>query len=756
MITLTLLLATLSSPASATTISLVRDGNVVSRGEVCRFAAQDPENPFKRWLAAKEVICIPSDRPMAFPGGSWNVFARSDGAISAESRLIEGASAPEALTISLQPAATVIPILDAERTAVIFAHRRVSGFPAGHSAEPVSVPANEELWLIVLNKARPIALFPIAALEKGSERTIDARGAGPSALLGWLRVPDGDRRVLARERGLSPPAIRATLGGPAYDSDPLPPLDLLNGAFVRVRGLPAGQAELSVGGRGWVPDRTQAPIDAALSVANTPLLVRAAGNVMVHWSAIGDLPALDLSLGSCEPPKTPPAFVITLSACAPPSANDLNPSACTPIREETFPSHTSFGVMTVEDLRPGLYRAEMRFGKLPPVSASTHLRPLDQKDFRLTASYFEVYGSLTWGEEPFQEAVTVSFPGGGYGFAAAGSGEYRAVIRSAMGIDAPIKVSPCDGAGEAIVLSDGPIRPAVRFNVEVPKNELEIRVSDTFTRESLDGAHIKLEVMSLRHPPRPVITRSEVTAIDEEGDAAALFRSIPARELRVTVTHPGYQKQNLDPFSVAKTEMKALDVKLLPLRGNRGKIHSPAPFDNGAVFWYSNRGIEIERAELAPDGTFVYGGSHEAGETMVVVSLSHPLWVSRSPSVERHQPLELRFPGAPIRTFDVSLPGADWRDQRHVGVIVGGLRIPQPALRVHQALRGQAQTMRGEGPMVFRDIAETGPVEVLLGPLTTAVANGSIGTDLFAIPPFNESPRKPLQPGASSVVLSLP
>jgi hypothetical protein len=756
MIALTVLLATLSSPVSATTVSLMREGEPVSRGEICRFAAHDPENPFKRWLEAQEVTCVPAGAPIVFPPGAWNVFARTDGAISAASRLVAAGAAPETLTITVQPSAVVIPILADGRTAVVYAPRRVSGFPAGNSGQPVTVPANEELWLIVLEKAKPVALFPIAALEKGSERTVDARGAGPSALLGWLRVPEADRPVLARERGLSPPAIRATLGGPSYDSDPLPPLDLLNGAFVRVRALPAGQAELSVGGRGWVPDRTKATIDAALSIASSPLLVRAGGNVAVHWSAVGDLSALDQSLGACEPPRAPPAFVITLSACPTVPPGELDPSACAPVREENFPPQTTFGIMTAEELAPGTYRAEMRFGKLPPVSATTQVGPLDQKDLRLTGSYLELSGSVTYGDDPFDEDVTIAFPGGGYGFSRAGSGEYRAAVRSLMGIDAQIKVSACDGAPDVTVLTDRPARPFARFNIEVPANELEVRVTDTFTRESLQGAHVKFEVMSLRYPRRPVITRTVAATLNERGDAAAVFRSIPDRELRVTVSHAGYQKQNLEPFSVAKTESKAIDVRLIPLRGNRGRIHAAAPFDSGAVFWYSPRGDEIERAELAADGTFVYASPHEAGETMVVVSLSHPLWIGRSPAVERHQPLELRFPSVPMRTFEVSIPGADRRDQRHVGVVVGGLRIPQPVLRQHQFLRGQAQTIRGSGPIVFRDIAETGPIEALLGPLTTAVSSSVSGSDLFAFPPFDESPRKPLQPGAGSVVFELP
>jgi hypothetical protein len=749
-----LLLLVLSFPLSATTISLVREGAAVAGGEVCRFAAGDPENPFKRWLASQDVLCVPAGGSISFPAGLWNVFARADGAISSAPLTIDGRAAPVALTLTLQPAASITPVLQAGRSAVVYVPRRGSALPA-KANEAVTVPANEELWLIVVEKSAPVAIFPIPALEARAQRSIDAHGSGPSAILGWMRVSDADRAALAKVQGLAPPTVRASVGGPAYESDALPPLDVLHGAFVRVRGVPAGEAELRVGGRGWVANRTKASVASPISMAASPLIARPASTVMVHWSAIGDFPALDRSLGGCQPPKDPPAFIVTLSSCPTPRPNEeVDSTTCTPVREETFAPDMTFGAFTAEDVPPGTYRAEMRFGKLPPWSAVTHVAPLEQQDVRLTARYFEVYGSVTMGGEPLNEEVLIKFPGDGYGFAAAGS-DYRGVVKLLIGADAQIKVTACDGAPDEVVLTDTFMRRSSRFDIDIPANELKVRITDTFTREALAGASVKFAAMSLRVPRRPVMNRNAISTLDDRGDAVAVFNSVPDREIQLTVSHAGYQKQNVPPFSVSKTDRKIVDIELVPLRGNRGRIHSPVPFDTGAVFWFSPAGDEIERAELSADGTFIYASPHESGETMAVVSLSHPLWVAKSPAVQRHQPLEMRFPNAPSRTFDVSIPGADRRDQRHIGVMVGGLRIPQPALRQHQFLRGQAQTIRGAGPILFRDIAETGPIEALLGPLTTAVASSVSGMDIFAFPPFDASPRKPLEAGANSIVFEL-
>ncbi|HUP46538.1 MAG TPA: hypothetical protein VM779_13615, partial [Thermoanaerobaculia bacterium] len=171
--------------------------------------------------------------------------------------------------------------------------------------------------------------------------------------------------------------------------------------------------------------------------------------------------------------------------------------------------------------------------------------------------------------------------------------------------------------------------------------------------------------------------------------------------------------------------------------------------------WFSPSGTESERAEVAPDGTFVYGGAHGPDETMVVVSLSHPLWVARAPGLERHQTITLRFPPAPVRTFEVSVSGAVERENRHIGIVIGGVRVPQPALRQHQFLRGEPALLRGNGPLRFRDLAETGPIEVLLGPGAGEVPSRLGGIDLFALPDYADAPRLPLPAGAASVTFEL-
>jgi hypothetical protein len=661
-----------------------REGVPVANAEVCRFAAGDRENPFKRWLASAEVTCA-NGGEVAFPKGLWNVFARTKDGVSA-AVLIEG---EQSVTLTLEKASTLSAQLPEGERGVIYVPRTGMAFPV---AQRTVVPAGEELWLFVLDKSTPKAVVTIAPVAAGAERSVDARGESAWAVIGWLRVT---------ESGTLPPSIRAISGVVTRAADPPA---LLNGAFVRIRDVPAGTAELLVEGHGWLRERQTVKVQPGITVAAQPLALRAAGTLTVHWSTTHDLVALDRSLGECDAGEREPQVVIAVSSC--------KGDECTVVREEKFEPALRYGIVTLDDIAPGVYRAQMRFGKLPPVSGDGTAVAAQSRDLWLSASYLEVYGSVTRGGEALGEKVRIEFPAG-YGFAPAETDDYHGVVRGALPPDSRIQVAACDGEPKATVLTDEPLRPKARFDIDIPANELEIGVTDTFTNEALGGATIKYEVMSSRG--RGAAMQGTLTT-DAEGTAS--LKAVPVRELRLTVSHPGYQKQQLEPFTLPATEEKAIDVQLVPLRGNQGKITSDHPFDSGVVIWFSDRGTETERADLAPDGTFVYSNWHAPDETMAVVSLSHPLWGLHSPAVDRRESIALHFPTAPVRAFSVGVTHGNYP----VAVAIGGVRIPPPALTMHQTLRREAALVRVDKPMQIRDLLATGPIDVFLDTMTERLA----------------------------------
>jgi hypothetical protein len=349
--------------------------------------------------------------------------------------------------------------------------------------------------------------------------------------------------------------------------------------------------------------------------------------------------------------------------------------------------------------------------------------------------------------------VTIGFAGNGRGFAHREKSNYRAALDHMLGTDDVINIAACDDPLRAFVVVDRYAPRSQRFDIEIPDNDLTLTISDTFTQLTIPDATVRYAVMSKLLPRRPVVTRT-VSAKGEE--ATVVIRSLPERELRITVSAPGYQKQELEPFSMTKSEHRKLDVKMMPLRGSRGRIVSPMAFDNASILWFAPSGAETEHAEVSSDGTFVYAREHQPDETLAVVSQSHPLWALRSPAVARGGTMTLQFPNAQPRNFEVELRGGPSSDNRYIAIVVGGLRIPVPAFQQHATLRRMQTLVRNVRPLAVSDIAQTGPIEVILGPAYDVLPSRWLGTDFFALPVFASAPRGSLAPGAESVVLELP
>jgi hypothetical protein len=722
---------------------LAAQGAVAQPREICRFRALDAENPFRRWLASQEVTCFPAGTFPRFPSGLWNVFARGEGTVSAVPLLIDG-DAPSGGTPELGPGATVVPLLPEKHTGVIYAPRRGSAFPVDGAR--VTVPADEPLWLFVLQKSEPVAVITIAPLAPGTERETDGRNGGPVSIVGWLHVPEADRQALAMATGVLAPTIRAG----SRDADLLPSSGLLNGAFFRIRNVDSPNAEIRVEGRGWVPDRRTIKVQPGLTVAGAPLLLRVTGTLIVHWGSDQDLPALDRSLGACEADDVPPQFVIALSKCPPPRRGEpFDPEKCSLLREETVERVP--GSLTFEEVLPGTYRAELRYGKLPPAGALGSVGPLQVAELRVFSSLFRVYGSVTRGGEPIGEEVRLEFPNG-TGFAPEDTEEYHAVLEPPpLDAESRITVAACDGSPRTVVITSVPMRPYTRFNIDIPANELLIQVNDTFTREPLKGASVKIEIRSTLRQDRIIYSTKETA--DEEGNV--VWTGVPIRKVWLTVSHAGYEKRVFQPFTMIKSGTHTVDAQLVPMRGIRGNIMSALPFDEGQVVWFSPDGSQTERAELSEDGTFVYMNPHTPDETMAVVSSSHPLWVLRTPATERRASLTLRFPDAPVAAFNVRLTSArNSGELRYIGVTIGGVRVPQPVLEQHQHLRNERPLMQGTGPQHFRDLLATGPIDILLGPVAEEVDSRGRNIDIFALEQYAKVPRQRVEGGMADVVFT--
>lgn len=749
------LLASANADARTAFVRLERDGTPLEGGEVCRFAAGDGHNPFRRWLGSQEVTCVAAGSEMEFPRGRWNVYGRIDGNVSPAPLLIDGDEAPARLRLAVAPAATVVPELGAGQRAVVYVPKYASAFPLAAGSDRVTVPAGEPLWLLFVEKALPVALVPVAPLEAGAERSVSASGA-TTTLLGWLRIPDEDRKALDAARAVSAPSVSVTFAGSARESDSLPRLDALNGAFVAIRGVTPGEALLEVGGRGWLPSRRAVKVaPAPLTVVNDALVARGAASIIVHWSRAHNLGDLEASIGSCEDDsRKAPELVVSLLACASSRAGAAA-EKCRELRQQAFSPADDYGSFSVDEIAAGAYRAEMRFGKLPPATKSIIARPFEITEVRIAPHYEPFYGSLTRGGVPLERDAEIRFRGG-IGFAEKESGEYRAAALSPLATDELITIRACDGSINVQVPADPPPVRAPRVNIDIPDNELTIRVRDTFTRMPLPEASVRYEVMGKR-TMRPIISEAvSVRAPDAVGSAASItLEAIPERRILLTVYSPGYAKRRIPLFTMGRSEKKTIEVDLTPLHGVQGRLVSQHQFIDASITWYAPTGAVTGHADVAPDGSFVAMTNHGQNETMAIVSSSHPLWVTRSPEISSGREVSIPFPAGPGRDIEVSLGGEGATDERVIGLALGGVRVPYPALRQHQQRRRLGTRASADRPLSFDGIADTGTIEVILGPRVVDLPSRSEGIDIFALPRFENAPRFRLLPNAASIEIEV-
>lgn len=693
--------------AAATVVTMNAPG-----AEVCRFRAAKGD-PFQRWFSSQETTCVPAGTNTDFGPGLWNVFARSQTQVSADPVLVDGASAPATIALDAFDAATLSFQLAAGQTAVVYAPKRQIAYPA---SQKMLVPAGLELWIVTLSKSVPIGLTRLPPLVAGSSMivappTIDD---AHSDVLAWIELPEPDRTAVKKARGANLPHIRIGSGATEIEASILPPVENLDGAIVLIPHVSKGSASLQFGGRGWLPARRK--IDAGpqpVTLVRDPIVARASASLVVDWSTLGDLPALDRSLGSCDRMQ-PTGFALTISAC---TASGKGEPVCTAVHTEPLQFPPTYGEVMIDEVPPGLYRAELRYGKLPPVSTTAQVAPLQQRPIYVRAEYLEAYGSLTRGGEPLNEDMRLEFPGGGVGFAPRGS-DYHAVLTGLPGIDSKINVVTCKGE-RTLVLGEEMMRRNARWNIDIPANSLTISVVDTFTRRGLPAASIRYTVMSLRKPPVPVLTEMLVHD-DKSGMPDRFFlRSVPPlRDINLQVKNSGYKTQDVAPFSLSKSEKKEIEVQVVPLDGTQGRVISSRPFEKAMLFWFSPQYGPTDRADVAPDGTFFYDErSHMRNEILVLVSASHPLWIARAPEIRHRQQLEIAFPDAlPAREADVFVETNNTSVATVVGITVGGLHVPQAVFAQYLALRDTPLTVVNAGPWHLPPVAETGPIEVLRGP----------------------------------------
>ncbi|HJW92930.1 MAG TPA: carboxypeptidase-like regulatory domain-containing protein [Thermoanaerobaculia bacterium] len=403
----------------------------------------------------------------------------------------------------------------------------------------------------------------------------------------------------------------------------------------------------------------------AEDLTTDPLDVLPAATLMLDWSTSQNLPELEHSIGGCDGETNGHDRIeVSLASCC----------------RETYDSDQRSGTLLARDIAPGTYKAALRFGRLPGVEMQFAAKPLQQTPAHLSAYYRRLSGDLTMGGKPLGKDATIQVRGG-IGFAAKEGTEYHALLLDRVAEDEVIDVATCDGSVKVTVLADHAVMGNGRLDIDIPQNELSVRVIDTFTQDPVREATVRYAVLSRLY--RPVIRGAMTTS----AAGTIAMTNVPDREIRFTVTAPHYELREAGPVRVS--DAKALEVQLVPRRAGHGRIVSEQRFEGASVAWFDASGKEVEHADAGYDGTFAYGKPHRSDEVMIVVSRSHPLWIAHSPELDPKATPELAFPNAPA----VSVPESS-------GVAVGGLTVPVAILQQQKRLRRELIVL------------ETGKIEV--------------------------------------------
>jgi hypothetical protein len=169
------------------------------------------------------------------------------------------------------------------------------------------------------------------------------------------------------------------------------------------------------------------------------------------------------------------------------------------------------------------------------------------------------------------------------------------------------------------------------------------------------------------------------------------------------------------------------------------------PIEQGKVVWYSPDGRMTEVVEVSSDGSFSYKQEHAPGELLFVIGTNAPLFATRQPNLLDGAVLEIDYPAAAVKSFEVALaPGAN-PDQGFMTIAIGDIVVPLDVFGWHGSRRVAGNIGRvSTTPRPVPDILATGSIAFLFATDVWAQTNWpGDGRDLFNTPAAIALPRTP-------------
>lgn len=768
-----LLVLALAPFAMAASFTLLHDGEPLSGGQVCLFEAGAPDDPVKRLTTFSSVTCTEANESVALQEGTWNLFARhASGFVSdlllVKDQRVEGDRREIAL-VPARPLSVAASKDEAERVAM---------YVEGWGTVLPLVPG--ETSLLVPEKERVFALFmrerAIVAIGKGllvgdEELPAVVRPSTPAGTrdLAVGVVPDlpAFEALASEERlpgtiSLSGSGLESSLAAvddvaPAFAARPI--LALFRNV-PRLDGLGA-----SVVGDGWADTRVELNSDGTPA----PLIVAPATALAVRWSVASDVPDLVNEFAAqppCErqeaqtkrpyPEGTPTeGRSVSLWRCPGVTPDYRLEHAyiqrCELVSAKALPSDELFGEAVLEGVTTGLYLLRLAHEPLPATFRLVEIdRPSQLADIDL--EFDRWFGTITYGGEPIRAAVDLGWGG----VSDAETGEYTS-IRAV--VPAPVKPQPPSRKGFAATIwveacieeiaygyipEETPL-PNSRLDIDIPLNEVRVVARSSETGQAIEGATISMGAAVPETEGEEARPSAHFAGEWGQTDADGRFSIAnvpPNRRLFVCARHDDYEMKCADPITLGEDRERELTLVLAPADIRIGRVNRQG-LQDAVVAWFGPNGGLTEYASIKGDGSFTYKKDHTEGEPLFVIASNAALWATRHPRIRDDEVLELRYPEAPVRWFEVSLSPDAPADRGLMTLVIGDITVPRTALIWHGSRRGLPMSVVTKQPSPVSDILATGPVVFLFASDLFIQANMLPGGDVFYSPAAISLPRTP-------------
>lgn len=723
-----------SSSALAGTEFVLNDGKRdLSGGEVCFFRSDASLSSFaleKLYFSKRDVRCYPAATILDIPAGRFFIFGRHPDGYVTSSRQVRYSTEPSSEECYQYLELDVVPsaVLDLSSITTTAADSYVGAWvadtdgtlgnflPSVPGEKTLQVPAGIAVVPMEITKGVPTRVGAVLTLEPGERYSL--RDFSADSLHGdvitWIEGSDMVVRSLGKNntRIARPTFTLTTASGEILSpATELRHPGAYTGGLLIFKNVPAGKATISTAGRLWSRDAIELNVVAGgATVSPRPLRVVPAALVRVErprW--------LDCTLftGTCD--KTEAASATAILRQCKQRARDGGSAECTPLRQTKMACDSE--PAEFEAIAPGEYEVELALpnGRSLKHSVTATVGKETRVDFDDAGPVY--YGTVRLGKRPLRARLTFGTDDSAVSNA---GGDYRVLLKTEPGTT-PIMIETCDGSERFVHIPKQPPSPFEPFDIQLPDNSLAVMVRDVRRGTPLAGARVRFGVLADPEGQTDdadefavVFTRSATA--DEKG--VAVFKSVAAEApLRVCASGKGYKHACSKRLRLEGTGDRRVGLELSPVAERQGVVI--APHDPGLAYVYllTADGRLVSQTKVGPDGTFAYEFAPANGYA-VVVSASLPLSVVPLPRDPGEAALVIRVPPAATRRFRVLLSPADSQRTANIALKVDGRLVPATAFTRHQSFRGLQPMILNGRPVDVTDIAEVGPIAVILGPET--------------------------------------